>query len=329
MEKESTLEQKISPRKVKAFLGGALLVIIGIFIWFYYWGYNPVDFGTDDDKPYQFLFALQDAERLRRPMGVAISEKGWIYVTDGERNTVEVFDGNGKHRQTIGGTGKTEGKLNYPIAVAISPQQEIYVADLYNQRVQIFSTNGDFIKSFPDKTDAGKLGTHIMPTAITFDDEGRAFVVDVNLQRILVLDQHGKLERFFGQPGSAEGRLSYPNGIAFVSGKNWLVVSNSNNARVDIFSTKGEFVKTIVKPTELTNPRGVAWQADSELIAIVDNLSHMVKIADLKGNIQEIIGTRGLGDGQFNFPNHSAFDQRGRLYVTDRDNRLVQVFAKE
>jgi DNA-binding beta-propeller fold protein YncE len=37
-------------------------------------------------------------------------------------------------------------------------------------------------------------------------------------------------------------------------------------------------------------------------------------------------GTRGSGPGQFQLPHNVAVDAQGRVYVTDRDNRRVEVF---
>ena len=37
-------------------------------------------------------------------------------------------------------------------------------------------------------------------------------------------------------------------------------------------------------------------------------------------------GTRGSGPGQFQLPHNIAVDAQGRVYVTDRDNRRIQVF---
>ena len=37
-------------------------------------------------------------------------------------------------------------------------------------------------------------------------------------------------------------------------------------------------------------------------------------------------GSRGTGPGEFGLPHNLAVDADGRVYVTDRDNRRVQVF---
>jgi sugar lactone lactonase YvrE len=38
-------------------------------------------------------------------------------------------------------------------------------------------------------------------------------------------------------------------------------------------------------------------------------------------------GQEGLRDGNFEFPNGIAVDNRGRVYVTDRENNRVQVWS--
>lgn len=98
----------------------------------------------------------------------------------------------------------------------------------------------------------------------------------------------------------------------------------------------------------LLNPREVAVGADSRR-AIADSGNHRIVILDGNGDFVRAIGSRcnlaegdaggcidpdgggpfELGDGQFNEPWGVAFDQAGRLYVSDTWNGRIQVFDSE
>lgn len=319
---------KIPRKKVVLLLGGTVAVIVGVFVWYYFWAQNPLDGLGPSREGYRYLYTLTDPEKLERPLGIDVDSRGWIYVTESVRSTVEVFDGNGNHRRTIGEPGSGEGQLNYPIAVAVSKNGDVFVADFYNQRIQVFSTGGDYIKTLPAEADREKLGAPVMPTALALDEEENLYVADVNLQRILIFDSQGELLDYFGKPGSSEGSLSYPNGLTVVPESDWLLVSNSNNARVDIFTRDGEFIRTAVPPDRVANPRGVAWDAGKQWIIVVDNLAHTVWVTDWDGALIQAVGSRGLKDGQFNFPNHAALDGKGKLYISDRENAAIQVYRR-
>jgi DNA-binding beta-propeller fold protein YncE len=47
-------------------------------------------------------------------------------------------------------------------------------------------------------------------------------------------------------------------------------------------------------------------------------------VLDLAGNLKRVLGRRGEGEGEFNYPTHLAFAE-GELYVTDTMNSRIQV----
>jgi DNA-binding beta-propeller fold protein YncE len=75
-------------------------------------------------------------------------------------------------------------------------------------------------------------------------------------------------------------------------------------------------------------PTGLARDAERGHIYVADTHAHDVKVLDDDGNLLRVLGHRGEGDGEFNFPTHLCFAQ-GELYVTDTMNNRVQVFSAE
>ncbi len=61
---------------------------------------------------------------------------------------------------------------------------------------------------------------------------------------------------------------------------------------------------------------------------IVDGASNpRVQVFDTNGHFLTKVGTTGSGDGQFKKPEHVSIDSEGILYVVDRGNARMQVFA--
>lgn len=56
---------------------------------------------------------------------------------------------------------------------------------------------------------------------------------------------------------------------------------------------------------------------------------HQVQAFDTDGGRASLLtfGEAGMEEGRFAFPNGLALDARGRLYITDRENDRVQVWA--
>ena len=77
-----------------------------------------------------------------------VDEKGFVYVSDSQMNTITIFDANGKVIKQIGRQGQGPGEFNNPKAVCIDKSNQIIVLDTNNGRVQFFSPDGVYKNSF-------------------------------------------------------------------------------------------------------------------------------------------------------------------------------------
>lgn len=64
-------------------------------------------------------------------------------------------------------------------------------------------------------------------------------------------------------------------------------------------------------------------------IYVADPKGHNIKVIDFKGKQQFIIGYRGVGRGEFNFPYDVKVGPGGRIYVSDSGNFRVQILDSE
>jgi len=75
------------------------------------------------------------------PRGITIA-KDRVYVTDGGKNLVDVFDLNGSFLAQFGGEGHGTGQLFQPVGIAADAEDRIWVVDSGNNRLQAFHPDG-------------------------------------------------------------------------------------------------------------------------------------------------------------------------------------------
>ena len=324
--------ESTSTRRRKLVLLMLLLVVIGGFAAVFGWYLHT-------RKPLSQLPGLAGSKLphyelslygVTQPLGVASTPSGdRVYVTesDGPR-TVVVFDRSGKKVGTLRPPTST-GPAHTPVYVAISPvNQDVYVSDRATSAVYVYSSKGTYLRTFAPKGAAAK---NWAPLGLAFSPDGNLYVTDVGApaHRLLVLSTDGTLERAIGVPE----HLTFPNGVA-VDKRGNVFLSDSNNGRLLVFGPAGSVLASLgrgVGQGALGLPRGVALD-DSGRLFVVDTTDHMVRVFRVGAGTSApgflgSFGGAGQLEGTFRFPNGVAADNRGRLYVTDRDNNRVQVWS--
>ncbi len=79
----------------------------------------------------------------------------------------------------------------------------------------------------------------------------------------------------------------------------------------------------------LDRPTGIAYSTITNKIWVVETGKHRLLMLNQFGKVEKVVGGRGKGNGQFNFPTSIAADLLGNIYVVDAMNFRVQVFSKE
>jgi DNA-binding beta-propeller fold protein YncE len=161
---------------------------------------------------------------------------------------------------------------------------------------------------------------------------------DSTLDPILKFDSNGNLLKSFGA-----SILLFPHGLHVDQvGNVWVAdgLGRGNKGhQVFKFSPDGKLLLTLGKPNKpgsgpdefnapsavVTSPNGDIFVADGH--GGTTN-ARIVKF-DKDGKFIKTWGKKGTGSGELDIPHAVAIDQRGRLFVGDRQNNRIQIFDQD
>ena len=257
----------------------------------------------------------------RGPIGVAITKRGDVVVTEGGGNCVTVFSPRGEKLRSFGTHGSAQGKFNGPHGITIDGDGNILVTDLSNCRIQKFTGEGQFL------TAVGEYGSGPLQfrsaTDIAFNtSNNKVYVVDDGNHHIQVLNSDLTFYSIFGEEGSGKGQFNYPCGVACDStGK--VYVADSDNHRIQVFTAEGRFIGMFggrgQGRGELARPHYVAVDTRG-MVYVSEQDNHRISVFTTEGQFVTSFGRLG----EFNIPRGLAVDNNGVVYVSD--NNRVKVF---
>ena len=263
---------------------------------------------------------------VRKPMGVAINQRGEVVVTELDVHCVSVFSPSGEKLRSFDSHGSGQGQFIFPCGVAVDGEGNILVADFSNNRIQKFTAEGQYLVA------VGTYGSGPLqfsyPTDLAFNtSNNKVYVVDNGNDRVQVLNSDLTFSSTFGKQGSGKGQFSDPHGIACDStGK--VYVADTENHRIQVFTAEGKFMRMFGRRGqgrgELASPWCVAVDT-SGMVYVSEEGNHRVSVFTTNGQLVTSFGRMGEGPGEFSYPRGLAVDNSGVVYVCDLNSR-VQVF---
>jgi DNA-binding beta-propeller fold protein YncE len=256
------------------------------------------------------------------PYGVATDSAGRLYVVDTALKTVHVFDVSAVEYYTF---ATKDSSFVSPIDIAIDDKRGyIYVSDSGEKAVKIFKDMG--------RVFVGEIGKGVLerPTGVAVNEKtSELLVVDTLNASILRYDLNDRsFKGILGGDGSAEGKFHYPTNI-YVTKDGTILVSDSLNFRVQMFSSEGNFLIMFGSEGDqagyFTRPRGVASDSDGN-IYVVDALFDNIQIFNNQGRLLMAFGNHGRDYGEFWLPTGIFIDRNDMIYISDSYNKRIQIF---
>ncbi len=227
----------------------------------------------------------------------------------------------------FGGEGTSPATFSYPRAVAVSPVDgSIHVIDKRGWLRRFDASGRPLAMVRMPVVDQGT------PTGMDVDGEGRAFVADSHLHRVLVYDAALNLIDAWGELGREDGRLLLVTGIDVgADGTVWVTDQGADVARVQAFDREGRLIRRIGRwgraDGELRNPVAVALDPAGERIAVADSFNHRIQIFSTDGELLAVLGRLGEAPGELKYPYDVAWGPRGRrVAVAEFGNDRMSVF---
>ena len=164
---------------------------------------------------------------FNRPADVAFAKNGDIYVADGYGNSrVVKFDRSGNYIKAWGKYGSGIAEFNLPHTIAVDKEGRVFVGDRENQRIQIFDSDGNFIQQW---TGIG------YPYGLLITPDQHVWMADGGYDRVVELDQTGRILGAFGEPGHAPGQMAWAHFMAMGLDQT-IYVADVLNWRFDVFA---------------------------------------------------------------------------------------------
>lgn len=206
-------------------------------------------------------------------------------------------------------------------ALAIDGVGDLLIVDRDNHCVVVMR-NRLHVRTF------GK-GHLSMPCGVAVNSAHQVFVVDRGHHRIAVFAKDGSITGSFGRQGHGQGELSHPRGVAVNPRTNEVIVADTGNKRILVFSASGDFVRVCSGYEEFLFPSAVAV-LPNDTIVVADAYTSSLVFFRPNGRHLTTWETRDWNGNyltKLRAPRGVAVDMRGNIVVADTNNNRVLVFS--
>jgi len=232
--------------------------------------------------------------------GVAVDDKGYVYVADMYSHCIRKFTPDGYLVTRWGSYGKEEGEFDSPNQVAIDNVHGwLYVVERYNERIQKFTLDGTFLKKWGDQNQDEQFN---LPRRIAVDKDGFVYVSDARNYQIKKFNWNGDVlpincgVKENGGGKYEGGEFLSPRGIAFDSKGNLYVADSELNC-IQKFTPDGQDFKFDFKwcgkesGGELNAPDGIAIDKN-DILYVANEGNDSIQKFDLKGDTVQAVGQK-------------------------------------
>lgn len=275
---------------------GVILVIITAI------NYPAVTNGSEDGQFYN-------------PLRMAVNGTGYIYVTDGNNDRVQVFTPDGQFVRKWGSHGYGPGQFIAPGGIAVDTAGFVYVKEQQLSRVQVFTATGEFVRQWTMSNNQA-------------DD------IEINSSGAIFFNRGGII---YSPLGMQIGSLPFWESSALaINGSGYLYfgIANQTHKVIQVWTAAGNFVTqwgeegtgdgqfSIINAIDIDNTTGRVYVSDYQ--------NHRVQVFTASGQFISSWGSQGFFPGQLASPLDIAVNgETGRVYVIDYQEGRIQAFSND
>ncbi|MNR86720.1 Serine/threonine-protein kinase PknD [compost metagenome] len=288
------------------------------------------------------------------PGGIAVDEKGNVFVADSGNNRIRKIDANGlvSNLAGDGGRGLVNGngpsaQFANPMGIGVDTLGQVFIGDQGNDTIRKIDTLGN-VSSFAG-TDGGYYGSSLTGLAVRVGpvvyvaDEYQHVIFKTSSNYWLggsdvlagirwisgLVDGAGSMAKFKKPGGIALG----PDGYLYVADTgNNLIRKVSSTGVVSILAGNGlpGFVDGSGNAVQFNSPVGVAVDSIGNVF-VADSGNRCVRKISTSGEVATLAGSGSYGHSDdigskatFENPTGIAVDKNGIVYVVDRFNHKIR-----
>lgn len=217
------------------------------------------DFGSEGKGKGQF----------KHPLGIDISDKGRVFITDAGNHRVQAFDLKGNFLYMFKLRTKTDTHAPDPADIVASKLKDyLYISDNENHKIKVFKQNGDF--EFEWGKFGEEQGEFRYPGIMTPNEFNEIFVVDVLNTRVQKFDPYGNFIASIGMWGVLEGKFFRPKGVA-IDKKNRVFITDSYMGVIQAFTDMGSYLGVVCEKDRkkaFNTPVGILIDKNDRLVVV-------------------------------------------------------------
>lgn len=174
---------------------------------------------------------------------------------------------------------------------------------------------------------------------VAVDSKGHVFVLHRGRQPILEFRPDGSFVRSIGEGLPFEGphavRTDSQDNLWYIDAGTNLIVKFDAQKRIQmVLGRRPEpwtwlthvIERAVPAPQFFYQPTDVTWGPDGSIFVADGYGNSRVAKFSREGNLVKHWGERGTGPGNFNTPHSIVIDNKGTIYVADRQNGRIQTF---
>ena len=248
---------------------------------------------------------------------VAIAPTGVVIVDYGNRHVIVLDDKLKLLKLIVQGSGNS--RLVRPYGVAMT-DDVIAVSDWGSHQVKKYSLQGEFLSVIG--CHGNKNGQFNCPMGLAFNNNKLLYVVDGVNNRVQVFQEDDTFAFAFGSRRNNPGQFQFPVRIAIDPNNNVLVTDLVANC-IHVFTDNGQFIQTI----NSNSPYAITISPTGYLITGHDGDDNKIRVWSPTYQLINQFGIKGSKQGEFYGIAGMAIDSSGTMYVTERDNKRLQVIS--